>query len=41
MLIRQSRYVHLTPLGEAGVLVVHAISHLRLMVESDVAEIIA
>ena len=37
MLIRQSTYVHLTPLGEDRVLIVHALSHLRLVVDAEVA----
>jgi FkbH-like protein len=41
MQIRRSTYVHLTPLGEDRVLVVHAISHLRLVLDSEVAGIIA
>jgi FkbH-like protein len=41
MLIRRSTYVHLTPLADDRVLVVHAISHLRLVLDSEVARIIA
>jgi FkbH-like protein len=41
MLIRQSTYVHLTPLSEDRVLIVHAISHLRLVVDAEVAGIVA
>ena len=41
MLIRRSTYVHLTPLGEDRVLIVHAISHLRLVVDAEVADIVA
>jgi FkbH-like protein len=40
MLIRLSTYVHLTPLGEDRVLIVHAISHLRLVVDAEVAGIV-
>ena len=40
MLIRQSTYVHLTPLGEDRVLIVHALSHLRLVVDAEVAGIV-
>jgi len=40
MLIRRSTYVHLTPLGEDRVLIVHAISHLRLVVDAEVAGIV-
>jgi FkbH-like protein len=39
--IRRSTYVHLTPLGEDRVLIVHAISHLRLAVDAEVAGIVA
>lgn len=39
--IRRSTYVHLTPLAQDRVLVVHAISHLRLVVDAEVAGIIA
>jgi FkbH-like protein len=41
MLIRRSTYVHLTPLDEDRVLIVHAISHLRLVVDQEVASIVA
>jgi FkbH-like protein len=41
MLIRLSTYVHLTPLSEDRVLIVHAISHLRLVVDAEVAGIVA
>jgi len=41
MLIRRSTYVHLTPLGGDRILVVHAISQLRLVVDPEVAGIIA
>ena len=40
MLIRKSTYVHLTPLAEDRVLIVHAISHFRLVVDAEVAAII-
>lgn len=40
MLIRRSTYVHLTPLGGDRILVVHAISHLRLVVDAEVGGII-
>ncbi len=40
MLIRRSTYVHLTPLGEDRVLIVHAITHLRLVVDAEVGGII-
>ena len=39
--IRRSTYVHLTPLGEDRVLIVHAISHLRLVIDAEVAGIVA
>jgi FkbH-like protein len=38
--IRRSSYVHLTPLGEDRVLIVHAISHLRLVIDAEVAGIV-
>src|SRR5437879_6506309 len=41
MLIRRSTYVHLAPLGDDRVLIVHAISHLRLVVDREVADIVA
>ncbi len=41
MLIRRSSYVHLTPLGGDRVLVVHAISQLRLVIDPEVAGIVA
>jgi FkbH-like protein len=41
MLIRRSTYVHLTPLGGDRVLVVHAISQLRLVIDPEVADIVA
>jgi FkbH-like protein len=41
MLIRRSTYVHLTPLGEDRVLIVHALSHLRLVIDAEVAGIVA
>jgi FkbH-like protein len=40
MLIRRSTYVHLTPIGADRVLIVHAISHLRLVIDSQVAQIV-
>jgi FkbH-like protein len=39
--IRRSTYVHLTPLSEDRVLIVHAISHLRLVVDAEVAGIVS
>ena len=41
MLIRRSTYVHLTPLGGGRVLIVHAMSQLRLVIDAEVAGIIA
>ena len=41
MLIRRSTYVHLTPLDVDRILVIHAISHLRLVVDAEVADILA
>jgi FkbH-like protein len=38
--VRRSSYVHLTPLGEDRVLIVHAISHLRLVIDAEVAGIV-
>ncbi|MGC1301653.1 MAG: HAD-IIIC family phosphatase [Caulobacteraceae bacterium] len=40
MLIRRSTYVHLTPLDTDRVLVIHAVSHLRLVVDAEVADIL-
>jgi FkbH-like protein len=40
MLIRRSTYVHLAPLSEDRVLIVHAISHLRLVIDQEVAGIV-
>jgi FkbH-like protein len=40
MLIRRSTFVHLMPLGEDRVLIVHAISHLRLVIDREVAGIV-
>jgi FkbH-like protein len=40
MLIRRSTYVHLTPLAEDRVLIVHAMTHLRLVVDAEVAGIV-
>jgi FkbH-like protein len=41
MLIRRSTYVHLTPLGADRVLAIHAMSQLRLVVDDEVADILA
>jgi FkbH-like protein len=40
MLIRTSSYVHLTPLSDERVLVLHAVSQLRLVVDAQVGEIL-
>ena len=40
MLIRRSTYVHLTPLDAERVLIVHAISQLRLVIDAEVARIL-
>jgi FkbH-like protein len=40
MLLRLSRFIHLLPLGEDRVLVVDAISHVRLTVNNEIATII-
>lgn len=40
MLIRRSTYVHLTPLDAERVLIVHAISQLRLVIDAQVAQIL-
>lgn len=41
MLVRRSSYAHLVTLGEDRVLIVHAISHLRLVVDRAVGDIVA
>ena len=40
MLIRTSAYVHLTPLDQDRVLILHAVSQLRLVVDAQVGEIL-
>ena len=40
MLLRLSRFIHLLPLGDDRVLVVDAISHVRLAVNSEIAAVI-
>ena len=35
MILRLSRFVHLLPVGEARVLVIHAVSHLRLVADPE------
>jgi len=39
--LRLSRFVHLAPVGEDRVLVIHAVTHLRLAVDGDLAKMIA
>jgi FkbH-like protein len=39
--LRLSRFVHLVPVGEGRVLVIHAVSHLRLAVDGDLAKMIS
>jgi FkbH-like protein len=41
MILRLSRFVHLLPVGEARVLVIHAVSHLRLVADPELARMIA
>ncbi|QUD88373.1 HAD-IIIC family phosphatase [Phenylobacterium montanum] len=41
MILRLSRFIHLLPLGDERVLVIHAVSHLRLVVDQDLAGMIA
>jgi FkbH-like protein len=40
MILRLSRFVHLLPVGDDRVLVIHAVSHLRLVVDRQLAEMI-
>ena len=40
MILRKSRFIHQLPLGEGRVLIVHAVSQLRLTVDGDVNRII-
>lgn len=40
MILRTSRYVHAVPLGNNRVLVLHALTHLRLGIDDEVARII-
>jgi len=40
MILRLSRFVHLLPVGDDRVLVIHAVSHLRLVVDAQLAEMI-
>ena len=39
--LRLSRFVHLAPVGEDRVLVIHAVTHLRLAVDGDLAKMIS
>jgi FkbH-like protein len=39
--LRLSRFVHLAPVGEDRMLVIHAVSHLRLAVDGDLAKMIS
>jgi FkbH-like protein len=41
MILRQSRFVHLLPVGEGRVLVIHAVTHLRLVIDAEIAAVIA
>jgi FkbH-like protein len=41
MALRKSSFVHLIPVGEGRVLALHAVTHLRLVVDRDLAEMIA
>ena len=41
MKLRLSRYVHLIPVGEDRVLVLHAVSQLRLTVDKELADLVA
>jgi FkbH-like protein len=41
MILRQSRFVHVLPLGGPRVLVVHALTHLRLGVDREIERLIA
>jgi FkbH-like protein len=40
MILRRSRFVHLLPVGLNRILIVHAISHLRLPVDNEVAALL-
>jgi hypothetical protein len=41
MILRLSRYVHLLPVGEDRVLVLHAVNQLRLVVDKELGDLIA
>ena len=40
MILRRSRFVHQVPVGHDRILVVHAISHLRLPATLDIAALL-
>ncbi len=40
MILSRSRFVHLLPLGESRFLAIHAVSHLRLTIDGDIARIL-
>ena len=40
MLIRLSRFVHFVPIGPDRVLLIHAVTHLRLVVDAELANLI-
>ena len=40
MILRKSRFVHQLPVGADRMLLVHAVSHLRLPVDVDVAKLV-
>ena len=40
MILRLSSFVHLVPVGEGRVLVIHALSHLRMVVDRELAQMI-
>ena len=40
MILARSRFVHLLPLGKSRFLAVHAVSHLRLTIDGDIARIL-
>jgi FkbH-like protein len=41
MILRLSRFVHLAPVGDDRLLVIHAVTHLRLAVDGDLAKLIS
>jgi FkbH-like protein len=40
MILRRSRFVHLLPVGPGRILIVHAISHMRLPADSEIAALL-